>query len=70
MSDNLILILVVALIAFLLTILDFRWSARMRRLERANYRRVREIAALDKKLEQYIATDERVMELWPAEETN
>ena len=70
MSDNLILILVVALIAFLLTILDFRWSARMRRLERANYRRVREIAALDKKLEQYIATDERVMELWPAEEAN
>jgi hypothetical protein len=70
MSDTSILILVVGLIAFLLTILDFRWSARMRRLERANYRRVREIAALDKKLEQYIATDERVMELWPAEEAN
>lgn len=68
MSDNLILILVVAFIAFLLTLLDFRWSARMRRLESANYRRVREIAALDKKLEQYIATDERVMELWPADE--
>lgn len=59
MSDNLILILVVAFIAFLLTILDFRWSRQMRRLE---------IAALDKKLEQYIATDERVMELWPADE--
>ena len=68
MSDNLILILVVALIAFLLTILDFRWSRQMRRLEKANWRRVREIAALDKKLEQYIATDERVMELWPADE--
>ena len=68
MSDNLILILVVALIAFLLTILDFRWSARMRRLEKANWRRAREIAALHEKLEQYIATDERVMELWPADE--
>jgi len=68
MNDTLILILAIGLIAFLLTLLDFRWSVRMRRLERANYRRVREIAALDKKLEQYIATDERVMELWPADE--
>ncbi len=68
MSDNLILILVVSLIAFLLTLLDFRWSRQMRRLEKSNFRRVKEIAALNKKLEQYIATDERVMELWPADE--
>ena len=70
MTDTLIFLLAIALIVSACANIESHWRSqkRLRRLEMQNHLRLTEIAALDRKLEQYIATDERVMELWPEEQ--
>jgi len=66
MIDTILIGLAIALIVCALTEFEHyrRIMRHLRRLEAANRLRAVEIAATDQKLEQYIATDERVMELW------
>ena len=74
MYENLVLFLAIALIVQCLSNIEAHLSdrRRIRRLETSNKLRLTEISimdnkieALDHKLETLIATDEKVMELWP-----
>jgi predicted PurR-regulated permease PerM len=70
MTNALIVILFIFCVFNLLSNAELRYQTRKqyRRLRRSNVLRMTEISTLDKKLETYISTDERVMELWPTEE--